>query len=301
MAAPVSNFQNESGQFTLGSAWRRDGFAGRPDDHGFIRPGLYQGTSARQRRRRGGRGSVGRLWLSSVTTWLIVVNVAAYVVDWLLKARIAAAYHWPLNALPPIVPGTLEFNGFFSIKMAMNHGQAWRVLTCQFLHAGFWHLAMNMLGLWIFGGLVETRMGRRRYSFFYLLCGMAGPVMYTALWTLGFLTQTHFLPTTTTPLVGASAGIFGVMLAAAYLEPNRMMNLYFAEMSLKYFAWMMVAIAAYTIFVHGPNAGGQAAHLGGALLGYVLIRNDSALNVVLKRSDAQRRRAEKDWSRDLNR
>ena len=156
---------------------------------------------------------------------------------------------------------------------------------------------MNMLGLWIFGELVERRLGRRRYLFYYLLCGIAGPVMYTALWLLGFLT-----PTTAQPLIGASAGIFGVMLAAAYLEPDRLLYMLFFDMPLKYFAWLMVGIAAYTVIARGDNAGGQAAHLGGALLGYVLIRNDSALNLVARRSERGRRKKQvKDWSRDMNR
>ena len=72
------------------------------------------------------------------------------------------------------------------------------------------------------------------------------------------------------------------------------MLFYVVEMPLKYFAWLMVGIAAYTVFVHGENAGGQAAHLGGAMLGYVLIRNDSALNLVVKRQ-------RKDWSKETNR
>ncbi len=248
------------------------------------------------------RARVGELWAASVTTWLIVVNVAVFAIDYFLKARIAESYHIPVSAFgTKVVAGTLEYRGYFSIDTAILHGQAWRVVTCQFLHAGFWHLAMNMLGLWIFGGLVERKMGRRRYSFFYLLCGMAGPAMYTALWTIGLLTPHHLLPTTTTPLVGASAGIFGVMLAAAYLEPGRMIDLYVSEISLKYFAWVMVGVAAYTVLIQGENAGGQAAHLGGALLGYVLIRNDSALNLVVKRGARGGRRSGKDWSRDMNR
>lgn len=239
--------------------------------------------------------------MSSVTTWLIIVNVAVYAVDWFLRARIAESHRVPLSALRPIEPHTLEYMGFFSIDTAINHGQAWRVLTCQFLHAGFWHLAMNMFGLWIFGTIAERRMGRRRYSFFYLLCGIAGPVMFTALYKLGALTPTQYLPTPNTPLLGASAGIFGIMLAAAYLEPERMMYVFIAEITLKHFAWLMVALAAYTVMVNGTNAGGQAAHLGGALLGYVLIRNDSALNLVVRGLGSKRLRPAKNWSQDADR
>jgi membrane associated rhomboid family serine protease len=246
------------------------------------------------------RGGVGRLPMWSVTTWLIIINILVFAADWLIKAQWAAVHQVSVRAVTEQVMGPLELNGYFSIERAFQHGQAWRLLTCQFLHAGFWHLAMNMLGLWIFGELVERRIGRRRYAFFYLLCGIAGPFMYTALWTLGYLTPIGFMPHTNTPLVGASAGIFGVMLAAAYLEPDRLIYVYFIEVPLKYFAWFMVAVAAYTVFAHGENAGGQAAHLGGALLGYILIRHDSALNLVVRRNTSQRVFT-KDWSRDPNR
>jgi membrane associated rhomboid family serine protease len=83
-----------------------------------------------------------------------------------------------------------------------------------------------------------------------------------------------------TQLLGASAGIFGVMLAAAFLAPNRLISIYFAEIPLKFFAWTMMAIAVYTVLIHANNAGGQAAHLGGGLLGYFLIRHEPLLNVV---------------------
>ncbi|HUO07460.1 MAG TPA: rhomboid family intramembrane serine protease [Phycisphaerae bacterium] len=255
--------------------------------------GIYDRDYIRTRQ----RGGVGRLPMWSVTTWLIVLNVAVYIADWLTKARELAAHHFPIGlAADPRLAASIGIARYcyFSIDTAFRGHQPWRLITCQFVHAGILHLGMNMIGLWIFGELVERRIGRRRYAFFYLLCGIAGPFMYTALWTLGYLTPIGYMPHADTPLVGASAGIFGVMLAAAYLEPGRLIYVYFFEVPLKYFAWFMVALAAYTVFAHGENAGGQAAHLGGALLGYVLIRHDSALNLVVKRRG-------KDWSRDMNR
>jgi hypothetical protein len=62
----------------------------------------------------------------------------------------------------------------------------------------------------------------------------------------------------------------------------------------------MLAIAAYTVLIHGNNAGGQAAHLGGGLLGWIIIRNDSALSIV-ERKKVIRGKKVKDWSRDMNR
>ena len=100
-------------------------------------------------------------------------------------------------------------------------------------------------------------------------------------------------------MVGASAGIFGILMAAAYLSPDRIIWIYFFELPLKYFAWIMMGLAAYTVLVHGQNAGGQAAHLGGGILGYFWIRQHGRFDITPKRR--VRGRLVKDWSRDLNR
>ena len=241
-----------------------------------------------------------RMW--SITTWLIIVNVAVFVIGSLLlhirQQQFLAAGFDPRLARSP-----LEEFGAFSIYTAVLHGQIWRAITCQFLHANLMHLLMNMIALWLFGPIVELHLGPRRYTFFYLLCGIAGPIMYTALWGLGILTPAtpeFLLPSMVTYLVGASAGIFGVLLAAAYLAPDRMVFLYFFALPLRYFAWIMMGIAAYTVIVHGSNAGGQAAHLGGGLLGWFLIRSNGVLNLVAPKRTARRKEI-KDWSRDFNR
>src|SRR5260221_2481416 len=103
-------------------------------------------------------------------------------------------------------------------------------------------------------------------------------------------------------LVGASAGMCGVVIARAVLPPRVTVMLMFPPipMKLKFMAVIMVAIAAYTAFTNGSNAGGQAAHLGGAALGYVLIRHPQVLNFLAP----QRRKAAArfvDWSQDSNR
>jgi membrane associated rhomboid family serine protease len=235
-----------------------------------------------------------RMW--SVTTWLLILNIAVFVLD----AFTTTIAQTPAGRRVELHP--FWHYGAFTIYDGVLHGQIWRAITCQFLHSGIWHILANMIGLWIFGPIVEASLGHRRYLFFYLLCGIAGPIMYTALWGLGFLTPNvpaMFLAQMHTPLLGASAGIFGILLAAAFLAPNRLIFIYFFELPLKYFAWTMVAIAAYTVLIHGHNAGGQAAHLGGALLGFFLIRHEPLLNMIDR--PKTRGRNTKDWPNDMNR
>ena len=219
----------------------------------------------------------------SVTTWLIVVNVAVFVLNLVLvtpgRAGQVLAGHDPFGnpvfatvRLPPTHP--IEQWGYFSVDTAVLHGQAWRFLTFQFLHASLEHVAFNMIGLFFFGPLIEQYLGRRRYLAFYLLCGTAGPVAYMLLWAMHLLAAGP-----ATPLVGASAGIFGVLIAAATVAPDEQVLIYgIVPVRLRTFAWGLLAIAVFVIFSRGQNAGGQAAHLGGAGVGAWLIRHPGRLN-----------------------
>jgi membrane associated rhomboid family serine protease len=132
-----------------------------------------------------------------------------------------------------------------------------------------------MIALYFFGPMVESHLGSRRYLAFYLLCGIMGAAAYVLLWLPGVLVSAPWIP-----LVGASAGIFGVLIAGATIAPDTAVMLLFPPipMSLRTLAWILIGIGVLTIVLGGPNAGGQAAHLGGAALGYLLIRRPNLLN-----------------------
>ena len=211
---------------------------------------------------------VGSMNAWSVTTWLIVINSACFVLD-------------------QLTGGLLTDWGFFSAWTAIDNLQVWRFITFQFLHAGFGHVFFNMLSLYFFGPMIESYLGGRRYLAFYLLCGIAGAAAYLLLWMVGVL---HF--GAMTPMVGASAGIFGVLVAAARIAPNQTVMLLFPPipMRLKVLAWVMLGIAAVTVIGNGHNAGGQAGHLGGAALGALLIAHPNWLNVFAAFPPRRRKR-----------
>jgi membrane associated rhomboid family serine protease len=187
--------------------------------------------------------------------------------------------------------------GYFSAVKAIHHLQVWRFITYQFLHANVSHIFFNMLALYFFGPLIESYLGSRKYLAFYLLCGIAGAVMYLVLWQLGLLGDTGPY----TQLIGASAAIFGVLIAAARVAPDSTVMLFFPPipMKLKVLAWIMIGIAVYTIFTSGDNAGGEAAHLGGAALGAFLIWQPQLLDVftMWPRKKRKRRFFGDDWRR----
>lgn len=210
-----------------------------------------------------------RLSAWSVNTWIIVICIAVFVIDALLRTWVA-----------DVAVGPLERWGRFTVAEAIKHLQVWRFVTFQFLHRqqGDWyllHIVFNMIALFFFGPMVESYLGSRRYLGFYLLCGIAGPVIYMALWAIKLVEAGSH-----SSLIGASAGVFGVLVAAARIAPDTRVMLLFPPipMRLKTMAWMLVGIAAFMVLTRGANQGGEAAHLGGAAMGFYLIRRASLLD-----------------------
>ncbi|HEY8665821.1 MAG TPA: rhomboid family intramembrane serine protease [Tepidisphaeraceae bacterium] len=228
-------------------------------------------------RKRGWGGGL-RMRALSVSMWLIILNVAVFLLDRVLE-RMGVQYILTTAAgrlaMPP-----LEGLGHFSVWTTIYHLQLWRFITFQFLHANKEHLFFNMLAVYFFGPLLESYLGSRRFITFYLMCGVAGPIVYVILWSLGALG--HGGAENWVPLVGASAGIFGILIAAAQVAPDVMVLMMFIPMRLRTMAWVLLGIAVWVIFTGGANAGGQAAHLGGAVVGWVLIQRPQWLDWHLR-------------------
>jgi membrane associated rhomboid family serine protease len=214
-----------------------------------------------------------RLW--TVTHWLIAINVVVFILSnvVLADAGVVDAEGRPLRYQ------VVKLWGYFSLDTAIYHGQVWRFITFQFLHANLTHILFNMLGLYMFGRLIEEYLGGTRYLAFYLISGIGGPLAYVLLYYLNLL---NYPPQS--PLVGASAGLFGVLIASAMVAPNMRVQMLFppVELTMKQMAWVYLAIAAATVYFAGgsgqANAGGVSAHLGGAAVGFLLIKNPRLLS-----------------------
>lgn len=206
-------------------------------------------------------GTGGRIFARSpgwsVTTWLIVINIVVYVLMFLLSP-----YVWDAGKL--------------TLAQAYGRLEVWRLITFQFLHdpSSLMHIGFNMLGLWIFGPMVEQYLGGKKYLAFYLVCGFFGGLLFIILNFIGFLKISPDMP-----LVGASAGVFGVIVACAKIAPNNEIMLLFPPipMKMKTFAYGYVAIALFSLLIGTQNAGGEAAHVGGAIAGYFFIRKSHLL------------------------
>jgi membrane associated rhomboid family serine protease len=139
----------------------------------------------------------------------------------------------------------------------------WELATYLFLHGGFWHILMNMLFLWFFGKDLEDIWGTRRFLQFYFFCGVgAGLIVVLANYLFG---------SRTTPTIGASGAIYGVLLVAAVLWPDRIIIFYIFPIKLKYLVMIMGALAFFGL--GDPNSGvSQVAHLSGMGFGYIFLR-----------------------------
>ncbi len=103
----------------------------------------------------------------SMVTWLMAINCVIFLLDGVLIDSLRGG-----GAAP-------KHFGAFSVDQAVYGFQLWRWITYQFLHADLMHLIFNMIGLYVFGRLLEQWWGSRRFLAFYLLCGTSGAVLFT--------------------------------------------------------------------------------------------------------------------------
>ena len=168
---------------------------------------------------------------------------------------------------PDVVRVAWEWLGL--IPVSAMHGAVWQLVTYSFLHASFGHVFFNMLTLWFIGAYLEGDWGPRRFIECYTFCVVGAALVTVA------IAYTHFLgadPARVT--VGASGGIFGLLMAFGILYADQEMFLFPLPFRIKakYLVgiWVVVAIVA----VFEPSQGGVAvfAHLGGLLFGFLFVK-----------------------------
>ncbi len=164
-----------------------------------------------------------------------------------------------------------------------------QLVTHLFMHGGFGHLFSNMFALWMFGSTLENVWGAKRFLTFYIICGLGAALLH--LGTLYFqneevMAMFRYLPLekqqellyhpdfkVNTSTVGASGAVFGCLAAFGYLFPNSLIYLYFfVPMKAK---WFVIIYAALEFWMGIKNSAGDNvahwAHLGGALVGFLLV------------------------------
>lgn len=210
-------------------------------DREYGRPNAYQ-----QQYSMGG----GFRGISPVVKWLLIINFAIF-----LLVNLVPALGDPIYEYGAVYPKTLGFSL-----------QLWRVITYQFLHGGLTHLVFNLIVLYFMGPFVERAWGSRAFLKYYLICGGAGGIVYTALVLL------HVLPVGV--MVGASGGIYGLMAAMVIMYPRMKVLLWGIIPMTMYWLVILAVIFSFLNIAIGKNVGGEAAHMTGLAMGfaYVLYR-----------------------------
>jgi membrane associated rhomboid family serine protease len=142
----------------------------------------------------------------------------------------------------------------------------WTLLTYMFVHGGFWHLFFNLLVLFFFGPPLEERWGSRGFIKYYLICGMGGAVL-------------SFVFAINSAVIGASAAVYGVMLAFAMNWPD--VPIYVLGIFPVKAKWMVAILAVFALFSAASGArDGVAhfAHLGGFAAGWIYLKLDFRTN-----------------------
>ncbi len=153
------------------------------------------------------------------------------------------------------------FVEWFAFRPSRILTRPWGALTYMFLHAGFWHVFINMLMLFFFGLPLERRWGSREFIKYYLVCGLGGVA-------LSFLFQSS-------SIIGASAAVYGVMVAFAMTWPDAPIYIWgIFPVKAKWLAAFLFVVSSLSAF--GGAGGGVAhfAHLGGLVTGFVYLKND---------------------------
>jgi rhomboid family protein len=186
-----------------------------------------------------------RFRITPAVAWLLAINIGVYFVQLTIFGE--------RNVFSAL--------GFASAEMPAGW---WTIATYMFVHAGLAHLAFNMFALWTFGPRVEAEWGTRGFTAFYLWSGLGGAL-------------THLILVRSGVLVGASAAVYGVMLAFAIRWPDEEVLVFgIIPMKTKWFVAWMVAINLVLAMAaqRGGLGSGIAAiaHLGGLLFAWVYIK-----------------------------
>ena len=190
--------------------------------------------------------------ITPVVKWLLIINTVAFLLGYLFRLE-SFLFKW--FSVWPVTTGTTM--------------QVWRYITYQFLHSGLGHIFWNMFILYFFGTMLEKLWGSRKFLIFYLICGTTGGIFYPVLAHIGWLGVAQ--------LVGASGSILGMLAAAAILFPKMIVYVFGVfPLKMSILAIIIGVMSLLSILRPdvSPNAGGEAAHLGGMCAGAIYILSE---------------------------
>ncbi len=196
--------------------------------------------------------------LPPVTQALLIANAAVFLLQMAVgDAALANFMLWPISdgSYDPSAPGFRFL--------------PWQLLTYAFMHGSFSHMLFNMIALYMFGAALEHTWGNKRFLTYYLVCVVGAGLLQLLVgwWTMSNGGNAY-------PTVGASGGVFGLLLAYGMLFPNHRLMLLFPPIPMKARTFVILygAIELMLGFTGLQPGVAHFAHLGGMLFGWLLIR-----------------------------
>ena len=191
--------------------------------------------------------------LTPAVRWLLLANVAIFGLQSLYPDAIISRFAlWPLHGAD---------------RYGLPAFEPWQLISYAYLHGGIEHIFFNMFAVYMFGPELERLLGTRRFNVYYLACVFGAGLTQ-------LLVQANFETDASGPTVGASGGVFGLLLLFGMAFPQRRLMLIFPPIPMP--AWLFVTLYGLAELFMGvfsvlPGIA-HFAHLGGMAAGYLLIR-----------------------------
>lgn len=197
-------------------------------------------------------------------TRLIIINVIVFLIVSIVRIiTFLSGENAGLLSLESI----LQENLAFPLSFAEFVYKPWTIISYMFTHAGLMHIFWNMISLFWFAQILSEYTSAKKIIPLYILGGITGALLTALI----IMLVPAFHPLIGAPLIGASAGVTAIIVAAATLVPEVRMNLMFVgPVKLLYVAMFVIFIDVLNLASH-DNIGGNLAHLGGGLMGYLFI------------------------------
>lgn len=196
---------------------------------------------------------------------LLLINVITYVIT--------------------MITGNFMYENFALFYFKSPFFKPFQLVTHMFMHGGFTHIFFNMYTLFIFGGVLERVWGSQKFLLYYFVTGIGAALLHLGVMYLqlqgyiadvnagDFMARANIQALLSTPTVGASGAIYGLLLAYGMLFPNNVMQLIFPPVALKA-KWFVLIFGALELLLGLSGRGGNVAHfahLGGMIFGFFLI------------------------------
>lgn len=196
-----------------------------------------------------------------VVFFLLLVNGLVFIAQFIAGDTLLFMFGlWPL--------GASDYVGSFLGLVPVPDFQVWQLVSYAFLHGSFLHLFVNMFAMWMFGTRIEHLWGSRLFAVYYFVCVTGAGLVQLVVASLA-VAETGAYPT-----IGASGGVFGVLLAFGMMFPNQRIMLLFPPIPMPA-KWFVILYGAFELYagMTGTMAGvAHFAHLGGMLFGFLLIQ-----------------------------